>query len=372
MRHYISFHGYGAHQPARVASDDLVRANLEHEPAGARRRNSAPGRKKKMNPQEIRAPDTEAQMIPHAPAQHPHLDRLVLRARQFAPLAVAIVYPCDRDSLAAAVEASRENLVMPLLVGPRGKIEAQAKAAQLDIAGFELADVPGEPSAAAREAVALCRAGRVRALMKGSLHTDELLGAAVSKEGGLRGARRISHVFVIDVPGHPRPLLIADAVVNITPNLAAKRDIVQNAVEFAHAIGIAVPRVAILSAVETVNPAIAGSVDAQALCAMAKSGEISGAILDGPFAMDNAIYAEAARIKGIKSEVAGRPDILLVPGLEAGNILYKALVYLAGGACAGLVLGAKVPIILTSRADSIYSRVASCALASLLAQPTKA
>lgn len=186
----------------------------------------------------------------------------------------------------------------------------------------------------------------------------------------MRGTRRISHVFVIDVPGHPRPLLIADAVINITPNLATKRDIVQNAVDFAHAIGIELPKVAILSAVETVNPAIAGTVDAPALREMARNGEISGAIVDGPFAMDNAISAEAARIKGIRSEVAGQPDILLVPGLEAGNILYKALVYLARGECAGLVLGTKVPIVLTSRADSIQSRVASCALA-LLKEQTK-
>ena len=205
-------------------------------------------------------------------------------------------------------------------------------------------------------------------MMKGSLHTDELMGAAVASKGGLRGARRISHVFVIDVPGHPRPLLIADAVINILPDLAAKRDIVQNAVDFARAIGISLPRVAILSAVETVNPAIAGSADAPALIEMARAGGISGAIVDGPFAMDNAISAEAARIKGIHSEVAGQPDILLVPGLEAGNILYKALVYLARGECAGLVLGAKVPIVLTSRADSIESRVASCALALLTEQ----
>ena len=324
-----------------------------------------------MIPQEGRAELAQAPMNPRAPAERPHLEILVSRARRFAPLPVAIVYPCDRDALAAAVEAHRINLITPLLVGPRAKIESLALAAKLDIAGFELADVSGAPSAAAREAVMLCRTGRVRALMKGSLHTDELMGAAVAKEGGLRGARRISHVFVIDVPGHPRPLLIADAVVNITPDLAAKRDIVQNAVDFAHAIGIALPRVAILSAVETVNPAIAGSVDAPALCAMAKSGEISGAILDGPFAMDNAISAEAARIKGIHSEVAGRPDILLVPGLEAGNILYKALVYLAGGECAGLVVGAQVPIILTSRADSVYSRVASCALAAFQAHQGK-
>jgi len=298
----------------------------------------------------------------------PHLERLIARARRYAPLRMAVVYPCDRDALLAAAAAAKAQLITPLLLGPRDAILASAEAAGVDVAAFELHDIAGEPAAAARAAVALCHDGRARAMMKGSLHTDELMGAAVASEGGLRGARRISHVFVIDVPGHPRPLLITDAVVNITPNLAAKRDIVQNAVDFAHAIGIVLPKVAILSAVETVNPAIAGTIDAPALREMARSGEISGAIVDGPFAMDNAICAEAARIKGIRSEVAGQPDILLVPGLEAGNILYKALVYLARGECAGLVLGANVPIVLTSRADSIQSRVASCALALLKEQ----
>lgn len=298
----------------------------------------------------------------------PHLEHLIARARRYAPLPMAIVYPCDRDALLAAAEAAKAQLITPLLVGPRDRILAAAKAAGVDIAAFALHDIGGEPAAAARAAVALCHDGRARAMMKGSLHTDELMGAAIASKGGLRGARRISHVFVIDVPGHPRPLLIADAVINITPNLATKRDIVQNAVDFARAIDIELPKVAILSAVETVNPAIAGTIDAPALCQMARNGEISGAIVDGPFAMDNAISAEAARIKGIRSEVAGQPDILLVPGLEAGNILYKALVYLARGECAGLVLGTKVPIVLTSRADSIQSRVASCALALLKEQ----
>ncbi len=295
----------------------------------------------------------------------PHLERLVARARRYAPLPMAVVYPCDRDALLAVAEAAKAQLITPLLIGPRDRILASAEAAGVDVAAFEVHDIGGEPAAAARAAVALCHEGRARAMMKGSLHTDELMGAAVASKGGLRGAERISHVFVIDVPGHPRPLLIADAVVNITPNLAAKRDIVQNAVNFAHAIGIELPKVAILSAVESVNPAIAGTIDAPALIEMARKGEIRGAIVDGPFAMDIAISAEAARIKGIRSEVAGQPDILLVPGLEAGNILYKALVYLARSECAGLVLGTKVPIVLTSRADSIQSRVASCALALL-------
>jgi phosphate acetyltransferase len=297
----------------------------------------------------------------------PHLDTLIARARAHAPMPTAIVYPCDRDAMLAAAAAAKKRLIAPLLIGPRDKIIAAGAAAGVDAAAFELCDIGGEPSASARAAVRLCHEGRVRAMMKGSLHTDELMGPAVTSKGGLRGQRRISHVFVIDIPGYPRPLLIADAVVNILPDLAAKRDIVQNVVDFAHAIGIDRPRVAILSAVESVNPAIAGTVDAPALIEMARNGEISGAVVDGPFAMDNAISAEAARVKGIRSEVAGQPDILLVPGLEAGNILYKALVYLARGECAGLVLGAKVPIILTSRADSIESRVASCALAVLSA-----
>jgi len=299
---------------------------------------------------------------------HPHLAGLLARARQYAPLPMAIVYPCDRDAMHAAAEAAQARLITPMLVGPRIKILAAAEAAGVDVSAFELHDIGGEPAAAARAAVALCHDGQARAMMKGSLHTDELMGAAVASKGGLRSARRISHVFVIDVPDHPRPLLITDAVINILPNLAAKRDIVQNAVDFAHAIGIELPKVAILSAVENVNPAIAGTVDAPALIEMARRGEISGAIVDGPFAMDNAISSEAARIKGIRSEVAGQPDILLVPGLEAGNILYKALVYLARGECAGLVLGGIVPIVLTSRADSIQSRVASCALAVLKGQ----
>lgn len=297
----------------------------------------------------------------------PHLESLIARARQHPPLPIAIVYPCDRTAILAAAEAAKAQLITPVLVGPRDRILAAAEAAGVDVAAFELQGIDGEPAASALAAVALYHEGRVRGLMKGSLHTDELMSAVVSRNSGLRTPRRISHVFVLDVPGHPRPLLIADAVVNITPGLEAKRDILQNAVDFAHAIGIAMPRVAILSAIETVNPSIAGSVDAAALCKMARDGEITGAMVDGPFAMDIAISAEAAQNKGVRSEVAGRPDILLVPSLEAGNILYKALVYLARGECAGLVLGTRAPIILNSRADSIESRVASCALAVLQA-----
>ena len=218
---------------------------------------------------------------------------------------------------------------------------------------------------AAAQAAALCRDGRCNALMKGSLHSDELLGAALAREAGLRSERRVSHVFVLDVPTIARPLLITDCVVNIAPSLADKRDIAQNAIDLAHRLGIAQPRVAILSAVETVNPAIPGTIDAAALCKMADRGQIRGAVLDGPLAFDNAISAESAHNKGIASAVAGHPDVLLVPSLEAGNMIYKQLVYLAGAECAGVVLGTKVPIVLTSRSDSVASRIASCALAVL-------
>jgi phosphate acetyltransferase len=236
----------------------------------------------------------------------------------------------------------------------------------VSIAGFAIQDTPDDPNVAARTAAALCRDGGAGALMKGSLHTDELLGAAVSRDAGLRTGRRASHVFVMDVPGLRRPLLMTDCVLNIAPALLDKRDIAQNAIDLAIALGIATPRVAILSAVETVNPAIPGTIDAAALCKMAERGQIRGGLLDGPLAFDNAISIESARNKGITSPVAGRPDVLLVPNLEAGNMVYKELVYLANAECAGLVLGMQVPIVLTSRSDSVASRVASCALAVLV------
>jgi phosphate acetyltransferase len=255
-------------------------------------------------------------------------------------------------------------------VGPRGRIEEAAARAGVSIAGFAIHDTDDDPQAAAAKAVALCRDGEALALMKGSLHSDDLLGAAVGRDGGLRTGRRASHVFVMDVPSVDRPLLITDCVVNIAPDLAAKRDIAQNAIALAHALGIPIPRMAILSAVETVNPAIPGTIDAAALCKMADRGQIRGAVLDGPLAFDNAISAQSARNKGIESAVAGRPDVLLVPNLEAGNMIYKQLVYLAGAECAGLVLGMRVPIVLTSRSDSVASRIASCALA-VLASPSR-
>ncbi len=294
---------------------------------------------------------------------HPHLDALLERARAAGPVPVAVAHPCDAVSLEAATAAARAGLIDPILVGPGARIRATAQAAGIDLGPARLHDTADDPTAAAAAAAALARDGQAHALMKGSLHTDELLGAAVSREAGLRTARRASHVFLIDVPGVDRPLLFTDCVVNIAPDLMAKRDIAQNAIDLAHALGIACPKVGILSAVETVNPAMPGTIDAAALCKMADRGQITGAILDGPLAFDNAISAESARHKGIVSQVAGSPDVLLVPDLEAGNMLYKQLVYLAGADCAGVVLGMRVPIILTSRSDSIASRVASCALA---------
>ena len=298
---------------------------------------------------------------------HPHLKSLVVAAQALGPIRAAIAYPCDASSLGAAIEAAREGLIVPLLVGPEARMRAVAKAHGLDLSACECIDTPDAPKAAAVKAASLCRDGSAAAMMKGSLHTDELLGAAVAREAGLRGNTRASHAFVMDVPGLNRPLVLTDCVVNIAPGLMDKRDIVQNAIDFAKAIGIAVPHVAILSAVETINPAIESTLDAAALCKMADRGQITGAVLDGPLAYDNAVSAASAANKGIVSAVAGRPDVLLLPNLEAGNMVYKQLVYMAGAECAGLVLGMQVPIILTSRSDSIKARITSCALAVLMA-----
>lgn len=310
--------------------------------------------------------DSLVSPVAAAPSAHPHLKSLVDAAQACGPLRVAIAYPCDAASLGAAIEAARVGLITPLLVGPSARMQAAASQSGLDLAGLEMVDTADNPRAAAAQAAALCRDGSAAALMKGSLHTDDLLAAAVSRDAGLRGGARASHAFVLDVPGVERPLLLADCVVNIEPGLMDKRDIVQNAIHLAHAIGIARPRVAILSAVENINPAIASTLDAAALCKMADRGQITGAILDGPLAYDNAVSAASAKNKGIVSEVAGRPDILLLPNLEAGNMVYKQLIYMAGADCAGLVLGMKVPIILTSRSDSITARITSCALAVLV------
>jgi phosphotransacetylase/acyl dehydratase len=281
-------------------------------------------------------------------------------------IACAVVHPCDRDSLQGAVDAAAHDLIEPFLIGPEPKIRAVAEAEGIDIARFRI--IPVEHShAAAAKAVEMARAGKVHALMKGSLHTDELMEAVVPSATGLRTARRISHVFVMDVPTYPRLLLVTDCAININPDLETKADICRNAIDLAHILGIGEPRVAILSAVETVNPKLQGTLDAAALCKMADRGQITGGILDGPLAFDNAISVEAARTKGIVSAVAGRADILLVPDLEAGNILAKQQQYLAGADSAGIVLGTRVPIVLTSRADSVRARLASAAVLKLVA-----
>lgn len=282
-----------------------------------------------------------------------------------APEPTAVAHPCSAASLSAAVEAAEAGLITPILVGPEAKIRKAAEDAGKDISGFRL--VAAEHShEAADKAVALVRSGEAKLLMKGSLHTDELMGAVVPSGTGLRTERRISHAYVMDVPDHPTPLIITDAAINIAPTLEEKADIIRNAIDLAHVIGIAEPKVAILSAVETVNPAMASTLDAAALCKMADRGQISGGLLDGPLAFDNAISEAAAREKGIVSAVAGKAEILVVPSLEAGNMLAKQLTFLGGADAAGVVLGARVPIILTSRADSLRTRLASCAVAVLM------
>ena len=298
--------------------------------------------------------------------RHKHLERLMARSKEAPPLAAAVAWPCDRDSVLGAIEAMRHGALRPILVGPRGMIEAAAAGAGATLEGCELVEAE-TPVAAAAAAVRLCREGRAEALMKGSLHTDELMAAVVSREGGLRGTRRVSHVFAMDVPTYPKPLFITDAAINIAPDLITKVDIIQNAVDMLHDLGVAQPKVAILSAVETINPKIPGTLDAAVLCKMVDRGQITGAVLDGPLAFDNAISRAAAAIKKIVSPVAGEADILVAPDLEAGNMLAKQLSYLAGADSAGIVLGARVPVILTSRADSVTSRLASVAIAQLLA-----
>lgn len=292
-------------------------------------------------------------------------DDLLERCRSLDPIVAAVVFPCEATALTGAVEAAEASLINPILVGPRKKILQVALELGLDTSGFQIVDAPDAPSAAAR-AVELVRAGQAEALMKGSLHTDVLMSAIVPSASGLRTARRISHAFVMAVPSYRKPLIVTDAVVNITPRLDDKRDICQNAIDLAQSLGNAAPKVAILSAVEEVNVKIPSTVDAAALCKMADRGQITGAILDGPLAMDNAVSAEAAKTKGLVSRVAGDADILLVPDLEAGNILAKQFIFLANADAAGVVLGTRVPIILTSRADTVRTRMASCGVALLL------
>ncbi len=288
--------------------------------------------------------------------------QLIERVKDWEPIPTAVCHPCGKEALEGAIDAAEMGLIHPILVGPEEKIRAVAEELGLDISAYRLVSTRHSHESAA-QAVALCRSGEAEALMKGSLHTDELMGAVVPSATGLRTERRISHVFVMNVPTYPRPLLITDAAINIYPTLEVKVDILKNAIELAHALDIKEPKVAILSAVETVNPKIPATIEAAALCKMADRGQIGGAIIDGPLAFDNAISREAALIKGIHSPVAGEADIFLAPDLEAANMLAKQLAYLARADSAGLVLGARVPIILTSRADSAEARLASCAVA---------
>jgi phosphotransacetylase len=311
-------------------------------------------------------PEARPDIILH---RHRHLERLMSRAAAAPPISAAVAWPCDRDSLLGPWQAMQAGGFHPILVGPRIEMEKAAKAAGISLDGCEMMEA-ATPAEAAAAAARLCRDGAAQALMKGSLHTDELMAAVVAREAGLRTTRRISHVFAMDVPSYHKPLFVTDAAINIAPDLMTKADIVQNAVDMLHALGNSLPKVAILSAVETVNPKIPGTLDAALLCKMADRGQITGALLDGPLAFDNAISRAAAQIKKITSPVAGDADVLVVPDLEAGNMLAKQLSYLAGADSAGIVLGARVPVILTSRADSVASRLASIALARLLASAT--
>jgi phosphate acetyltransferase len=303
--------------------------------------------------------------------QHEKYERLIAASKNLPALATAVAHPCDESSLRGAVEAAHSGMIVPILVGPREKINHLAASLSLSIDGFELVDAQHSQDAADK-AVEIVRAGKAELLMKGSLHSDELLAAVTKRETGLRTGRRISHVFVMDVPTHPETLFITDAAVNIAPDLMAKRDIIQNAIDLFAGLGLGTPKVAILSAVETVTPNIPSTIDAAALCKMADRGQITGGELDGPLAFDNAISPEAARIKGIKSPVAGRAQILVVPDLEAGNMLAKNLTFISNADAAGIVLGARVPVILTSRADNLRTRMASCAVAMLLAHSRRA
>ena len=293
-------------------------------------------------------------------------EALLARCRGLDPVTTAVAHPCEASALAGAMDAAAQGLITPILVGPAAKIQEVAREAGLSLGNAKIVDAPHSHASAAK-AVELIRKGEAELLMKGSLHTDELLGAVVARETGLRTGRRISHVFIMDVPTYHKVLIVTDAAINIAPTLEEKADICQNAIDLARSLGVETPKVAILAAVETVTSKMPATIDAAALCKMADRGQIKGGLLDGPLAFDNAISREAARVKGIASKVAGDPDILLVPDLEAGNMLAKQLSFLANADSAGLVLGARVPIILTSRADSVRSRIASCAVAALVA-----
>jgi len=293
-------------------------------------------------------------------------EKLLERCKALEAIPTAVAHPCEESALTAAVEAAEAGLITPILVGPVAKIQEIARAANIDLGNIEIVDAQHSVESA-KKAVELVKEGRAEVLMKGSLHSDELLSAIVSREGGLRTGRRISHVFVMDVPTYHKVLIVTDAAINIAPTLEDKVDICQNAIDLAISLGLDKPKLAILAAVEVVNSKMQATLDAAALCKMSERGQIKGAILDGPLAFDNAISKQAAQTKGIRSQVAGDPDILLAADLEAGNILAKQLSFLANADSAGMVLGARVPVILTSRADSVRSRIASCAVAKLVA-----
>ena len=299
--------------------------------------------------------------------RHVKYQRLIDRCRTLPPTPTAVAHPCDQGSLEGAIEAGRLGLITPILVGPSKRIREVAESGGIDLADLQIVDAP-HSNASAAAAVELVREGKAEALMKGSLHTDELMAAVVNRATGLRTARRVSHCFVMDVPGHEDALIITDAAINIAPTLEDKVDILQNAIDLAHAMGMPEVRVAVLSAMETVNPKVPSTIEAAALCKMMDRHQITGALIDGPLALDNAISLEAAKIKKIDSAVAGRANVLLVPDLEAGNMLAKSLSFLAGADAAGIVLGARVPVILTSRADSVLTRLASCAVAAMVAK----
>ncbi|BAT19451.1 bifunctional enoyl-CoA hydratase/phosphate acetyltransferase [Asaia bogorensis] len=314
---------------------------------------------------ETRTPDTTLESV--FPTQHALMRALVAKASALGPVPYAIVWPCSSHALGGAVEAARHGIIIPLLVGDRTKIEKTAREAGLDIAGMRIEQADDEATAV-KHAIALVHAGEAQGLTKGSLHTDTFMVGVIKQESGLRTKRRMSHVFCINVPDYPELLLVSDAAINIAPDLATKRDIVQNAIDLHHALGLGTPRVALLSAVETINTKIQGTLDAASLCKMADRKEITGGILDGPLAMDVAVSSESARIKGVVSDVAGRAQILVAPDLESGNILVKSLAFLGKSATSGIVMGAKVPVLLTSRADDATARLASAAIGALYAR----
>lgn len=312
--------------------------------------------------------NAETDHIAHIPlhAQRAGYQHLLALAQGLEPIVTAVVHPCDKESLSGTIEAARAHVITPIFIAPEKRLKALANTLGFDLSPYKFVPVAHSHEAAAK-AVALVRAGNAEALMKGSLHTDELMAEVVATETGLRTERRMSHVFILDVPNYPRPLFLTDAAININPTLMEKRDIVQNAIDLTHILGINNPKVAILSAIETINPEIRSTIDAAALCKMAERGQITGGTLDGPLGFDNAISLEAAKAKNILSSVAGLADILVVPDLEAGNMLAKQLQYLAGARAAGIALGARVPIVLTSRADSAFEHHASCIVAQLIA-----